>query len=217
MNKPTVGVDSYISSLKHTNVIVLPPSPYFHQLNNYPITIGAQCISAHTSGSYTGELSADIAASAGCQYTLIGHSERRTHWHESRHQLSEQYQRALEHNITPIICLGETEEQRRAGESETVINEQIDSFRPLINFDQLIFAYEPVWAIGSKQAASTDAVEHIHSLIKSQTHSNTPVLYGGSVDLTNCTDFLNSQWVDGLLIGRASLDINIINQIASLC
>ena len=153
MNIPLCGIDTYINRVTAEHLIVFPPAPYLTYLSTIGVKTGIQCISKNTFGSYTGEISAQIAAEAGCKYTLIGHSERRQHWQEDNSQLLQQCLRAHEQQLTTIICIGETADDHRSHNTKTAIEQQLAFLPQLSDSNRLIIAYEPVWAIGAKQAA----------------------------------------------------------------
>lgn len=218
MNIPLCGIDAYTNSVTAEHLIIFPPAPYLTYLTAKGVKTGIQCISKSTSGSYTGETSAQIAAEVGCEYTLIGHSERRLNWQEDNSQLLQQCLRAHEQQLTTIICIGETADDHRSHNTKTAIEQQLAFLPQLSDSSRIIIAYEPVWAIGAKQAASLEIVNHIHQLIKNIIKNDSiKILYGGSVDTNNAGVFLASDYIDGLLVGRASLDVDSINEILSSC
>lgn len=218
MNIPSCGIDTYANSVTAENLIVFPPAPYLTCLSGKGVKTGIQCISKNKSGSYTGETSAQIAAETGCKYTLIGHSERRQHWQEDNAQLLQQCLRAHEQQLTTIICIGESADEHNNNTSKAVIEQQLAFLSQLSDSQRIIIAYEPVWAIGAKQAASLETVNHTHQLIKNILNNDSiKILYGGSVDARNAANFLASDYIDGLLVGRASLDVDSINEILSSC
>ena len=217
MNTPIEGVINYVDSLKSDDVIILPPAVYLNKLSDRYNNIGIQSISSCQDGARTGEISAKMASDFGCQYALIGHSERRHYWKESESHLLQQCEQAIEHQLTVIYCVGENLKEKLSGQTQQVIQQQLLPFAPFFS-DKFIVAYEPVWAIGGSEPATIEDVEKTHTLIKHQTAStDLKVLYGGSVTTDNAHVFLDNPVVDGLLIGRASLSSSSINRIIQSC
>jgi triosephosphate isomerase len=202
------------------NVLVCPPVPYLATLvaahAGSGVAFGAQDISEHEGqGAYTGEVAAAMVADVGAQWTLVGHSERRHYHHESNEQVARKFAAARAAGLTPILCVGETLEQREAGETEAVIARQLQavfSLNGLASFDTAVIAYEPVWAIGTGRTASPQQAQDVHAFIRSQLDQGdamiarlTRLLYGGSVKAANAAELFAQPDVDGGLIGGASL------------
>lgn len=198
---------------------VCVPMPYLAQcqkeLHAAPIAWGAQDVSAHESGAYTGETSASMLADFGCRYVIVGHSERRTYHNETDQLVAQKTLRALAAGLTPIVCVGETLAEREAGQSDQMIGQQIDAVLAALNADQLsgiVIAYEPVWAIGTGKTATPQLAQEVHAMLRaklSQKNSalaaQVKILYGGSMKPDNAKELLAMPDIDGGLIGGASL------------
>lgn len=181
-------------------------------LQNTFIQVGAQDCSQFDKGAYTGEVSARMCSAAGAAFVLLGHSERRRLFGEKEDLLRLKMERALEAGLQPVLCVGETLEERKAGLVETIIQNQLSILpQSSIGARSWIVAYEPVWAIGTGINASEEQIEAVHHFIKdriTQVSGNTPiVLYGGSVSPENRTAILALDSVDGVLVGGASLQL----------
>ena len=198
---------------------VCPPLIHLHAIRHavvgYPkIQFGAQDCSAHENGAHTGDISASMLRDASCRYVIVGHSERRVAG-DSDNIVKSKAQQALANDLTPIICVGETAEQRDAGKALDVVREQLANSVPdTRDFDKLIIAYEPVWAIGTGNVPSSNDIHQMHDFI----HKNMPhadaVLYGGSLKPENAGEILGIEHVDGGLIGGASLQADTFLGIA---
>jgi triosephosphate isomerase len=215
------GIVAHLDKNTDTEVIICPSFALIgqirQQLKDLPkIKLGAQNCSEHASGAYTGEVSAQMLASIGCSFVIIGHSERRSYFSETTEQLTQKIKRALENNLSPIFCFGEKLEERHNGKQFDVVKQQLSSV--LKNFSakdlsHLILAYEPVWAIGTGATATSDQAQEMHAFIRktiselfSFDFANAlPVLYGGSCNAQNAKELFACADVDGGLIGGASL------------
>jgi triosephosphate isomerase len=185
-------------------------------LANTPIKLGAQNMHWEKDGAYTGEISAAMLRDLFCHYVILGHSERRIHFHETDEIVNRKTQAALAARLTPIVCVGETLEQREAGHTESVVRHQLT--RSLADLGdglrQVVVAYEPVWAIGTGRTATPYQAQEVHALIRSvlahmggaATAQAVRVQYGGSVKPSNAQDLFTQPDIDGGLIGGASLD-----------
>jgi triosephosphate isomerase len=187
-------------------------SPCARRLEGSGIALGAQDVSQHAGGAYTGEVSARMLADIGCRYVIVGHSERRTGHGESHVQIAAKLRRAWDAGLTPILCIGETLAEHQAGRKRAVLREQLHGALPDILTDAmrpLVLAYEPVWAIGSGLAAAPDVVQEVHRFLRDELASlgapRTPILYGGSMKPETAGALLALPDVDGGLIGGASL------------
>lgn len=196
---------------------IFPSYPHILELVNLsrelPVTLGAQDCSNENEGAFTGEVSCSMLSELGATAVLIGHSERRKRFKESNELLAKKLDRALEAELLPVFCFGETKEERESGQLERVLKAQLEvvkTFEPSI-----LLAYEPVWAIGTGLTASPQQIEETHSLIASWMPKS-PILYGGSVKPANCAEILGVSEVHGLLIGGASLDPDGFSQISRL-
>ncbi|MET0853332.1 MAG: triose-phosphate isomerase [Microterricola sp.] len=182
-----------------------------------PLAFGAQDVSEHVSGAYTGEISAAFLAQLECRYVIIGHSERRTLHGETDEQVAAKVAAALAHDIAPIICVGETaEDLEKHGPSAVPVAQLRAALAGVSGAADLVVAYEPVWAIGSGQAATPEQAEQVAAALRAvlvellgdDVAAKTRILYGGSVKSGNIAGFMREPNVDGALVGGASLDIN---------
>jgi triosephosphate isomerase len=212
------------------DVVVCPPFVYLtdvaQTLGASPIRWGAQDCSAHEQGAYTGEVSAVMLAELGCRYVIVGHSERRSLHAETDQVVADKAKAALAHGLTPIVCVGETLQQRQAGETESVVKRQLSAVIHTLGHcvSEMVVAYEPVWAIGTGLTATPDQAQAVHAALRAQLQAATkhasamPILYGGSVKPDNARTLFAQPDIDGGLIGGASLkaaDFMAIAQAAS--
>ncbi|WP_300616730.1 triose-phosphate isomerase [Dokdonella sp.] len=201
------------------DVAVLPPFPYLDGLvtlhGDSGIAFGAQDLSEHAQGAFTGEVAGAMLKDIGCRYVLVGHSERRQYHAESDGQVAAKFVAAQAAGLVPVLCVGETRAEREGGTAEAVIARQLDAVvarAGIAAFAQAVVAYEPVWAIGTGLTASPGQVQEIHSFIRDKfvrldaTIANSlQLLYGGSVKPANAVELFGQPDVDGGLIGGASL------------
>lgn len=199
------------------DVAVCAPAPYLAQLQavlaGSAIGIGAQDLSAHTEGAYTGEVSGAMLREFGVRYVLVGHSERRQYHAESDELVARKAQAALACGITPVVCVGETLVQREAGETEAVVRRQLAAVVQVNGhcLSEIVLAYEPVWAIGTGKTATPAQAQAVHAVLRAQLLAATtaagriPVLYGGSMNASNASELLSQTDIDGGLVGGASL------------
>ena len=197
---------------------VCVPFPYLAQardaLAGLEIAWGAQDVSAHASGAYTGEVSARMLAEFGCTFALTGHSERRQLHGETNTQVAAKAAAVLDAGMTAIVCMGETLAERDAEQTEAVIAAQFDAVAAALGprFARLVVAYEPVWAIGTGRTASPEQAQTVHAFLRKRLASvgaaDVALLYGGSVKAANAAALFAMPDVDGGLIGGASLDAN---------
>ena len=184
---------------------VCAPFPYLAQvaerLKGSPISWGAQNASEHAQGAYTGEVSAPMLAELGCRYVIVGHSERRQLYGETDAQVAAKFAAVRSAGMTPILCVGETLQQRDAGKTEEVVARQLDA----VDFKDAVLAYEPVWAIGTGRTASPEQAQAVHAFLRKRVPAQTRILYGGSVKPQNAAAIFAMPDVDGGLIGGASL------------
>ncbi len=174
---------------------------------------GAQDVSAHEQGAYTGEVSAAMLAEAGCRYAIVGHSERRAYHAESDQLVADKAKAALARGVTPIVCVGETLAQREAGETEAVVKRQLATVIHTLAHcaAEMVVAYEPVWAIGTGRTATPEQAQAVHAVLRAQLQAATGhaqrmrILYGGSVKADNAATLFAQPDIDGGLIGGASL------------
>jgi triosephosphate isomerase len=181
-------------------------------------SIAAQNVAAQSEGAYTGEVSARLLADAGCRYVIVGHSERRRLFSEDGAILARKLERVREASLTPIYCLGETQEERTAGLSSVTLSRQIETLAGDPVQSPLVVAYEPVWAIGTGRAATGQdcaaACSHLRELLSHR--RDLRVLYGGSVTPENAPELLEQGGVDGFLVGGASLSVTTFAAIAGI-
>lgn len=214
------SVASFIGKHFEAQIVICPPYIYMRDMMTFlqysELQIGSQNVSKFKSGAYTGETSAQMLKQAGCALCLIGHSERRAMFAENNPGCRTKVQLALNHGLLPVLCIGETKEEREAGTAKEVIFTQLSE--GLLDIDltgkDICIAYEPVWAIGTGLAATPDMVQEIHRFIRDKLEvlynptvaQSVRIVYGGSVNKTNAKELLNQEDIDGLLVGGASLD-----------
>jgi len=191
---------------------VCVPFPYLHdvseQLRGTPVAWGAQTMSEHRRGAYTGEVSGEMLVEFGCRYVIVGHSERRQIYGETDAQVAAKFAAALDAKLTPILCVGETLEEREGGRTEKVVARQLDEVLTTTGveaFSGAVVAYEPVWAIGTGRTATPEQAQEVHAFIRRRIFKGTRILYGGSVKPANAAQLFAQPDVDGGLIGGASL------------
>lgn len=199
------------------DIAVCVPAAYLAQcqglLASSPIELGAQDVSQHEAGAYTGEVSAVMLREFGVRYAIVGHSERRQYHGETDAVVAAKAQRALANGITPIVCVGETLAEREAGKTEEVVKRQLAAVIHLNGhcISEIIVAYEPVWAIGTGKTATPEQAQQVHAVLRAQLKAATPqsdriqILYGGSMNAANAAQLLMQPDIDGGLIGGASL------------
>ena len=200
--------------------IICSSSIYLKSLtaNNANLFCGAQDVSAFKEGAYTGELSASMLKDNNIDFCLVGHSERRQYFSETNDNIKIKSSNLIEENIIPVICIGETLEQKEKSLTEEILSTQIKECVPnLANHQNTLIAYEPVWAIGTGLTPTLDEINQVHELIKNlnQKFINFKVLYGGSVKSSNSKEITKLSQVDGCLIGGASLIVDEFNKIIS--
>lgn len=199
------------------DVAVCPPAPYLADvavsLAGSELRWGAQDVSFHDSGAYTGEVSAGMLAELGCRYVIVGHSERRTQHGETDEHVALKAKAALGRGITPIVCVGETLAEREAGASEAVVKRQLSAVIHALGHcaSEMVVAYEPLWAVGTGVTATPAQAQAIHAVLRAQLAAATPhaatmpILYGGSVKPDNAAALFAQPDIDGGLIGGAAL------------
>ncbi|WP_250513422.1 triose-phosphate isomerase [Caballeronia sp. INDeC2] len=203
---------------KGVRVGVCVPCPYLAQsqalLSGSVVQWGIQDVSAHTGGAFTGEVAAEMAADFGVTYAIVGHSERRAYHRESPELVASKAQRAIEAGLTPIVCVGETLDERQAGTTEQIIGTQLEAVLTILTEKQaagIVVAYEPVWAIGTGKTARPGQAQDVHAFLrhklleKGASVGSVPLLYGGSVKPENAEELFGQKDIDGGLIGGASL------------
>jgi triosephosphate isomerase len=208
-------------------VAVCVPAPYLAQVNalraGSALQLGAQDVSRHTQGAYTGEVSAAMLKEFGVRYAIVGHSERRQYHGETDALVAEKARTALAAGITPIVCVGETLAEREAGKTQDVVKRQMAAVIHTNGhcISEIVVAYEPVWAIGNGKTASPEQAQEVHALLRAQLKAATEhsdrvhILYGGSMNAANAPSLLAQPDIDGGLVGGASLKAPEFLQIIS--
>ncbi|MBW8722424.1 MAG: triose-phosphate isomerase [Polaromonas sp.] len=202
-------------------VAVCVPAPYLAQVQATraaqaglaPVELGAQDVSEHASGAYTGEVSAAMLKEFGCRFAIVGHSERRQYHGETDQLVADKAKAALAAGITPIVCIGETLAEREASHTEEVVKRQLAAVIHTNGhcISEIVVAYEPVWAIGTGKTASPEEAQAVHAVLRTQLKAATDqfarvkILYGGSMNAANAASLLAQPDIDGGLIGGASL------------
>jgi triosephosphate isomerase len=201
-----------IAGLAGVECAVCVPFPYLgevaERLRGGAVAWGAQNMSEHARGAYTGEVSAAMLVEFACRYVIVGHSERRQLYGETDAQVAGKFAAALDAKLAPILCVGETLEERDAGRTEKVVARQLDEVLTTTGieaFSGAVVAYEPVWAIGTGRTATPEQAQAVHAFIRKRIFKGTPILYGGSVKPDNAAAIFAMPDVDGGLIGGASL------------
>ena len=203
-------------------ILCAPFTSLFHmseQIGESPVGLGAQNMHYEESGAYTGEIAPGMLKAVGAEYVILGHSERRQYYDETDEGVGKKAVSALSHNLRPIICIGETLEQREAGQVEEILDRQLTgAFHDLASdqLDQIMIAYEPVWAIGTGVTATPDQAVEAHQVVRrwlddqydAGTGEQVTVLYGGSMKPANAQELLENDDIDGGLIGGASLQVS---------
>ncbi|MEM8936986.1 MAG: triose-phosphate isomerase [Pseudomonadota bacterium] len=208
-----VEIESLITKLngsapRDRDVLICPPATLLSECARHysdeGIQFGGQDCHAHSSGAHTGDISAAMIADAGGSFVIVGHSERRADHGESSADVRAKAEAALEVGLTPIICVGETEAERKAGDALAVAAEQLKGSIPETS-EEYVVAYEPVWAIGTGLTPTLDDIEEMHAYIRAKTRADVRILYGGSVKPGNAKEILAAANVNGALVGGASL------------
>ena len=213
------GILAGAPSFGQVELLVCPPFPYLGQvaamLEGSAVSLGAQNVSQYESGAYTGECAGSMLREAGCAYAIVGHSERRALFGESSAEVAARFVAAQTAGLTPILCVGETLEEREAGKTEAVVDEQLDAALDAAGtaaFSSAVVAYEPVWAIGTGMTATPEQAQDVHRHIRGRFEAldegvagQLRILYGGSVKGDNAAGLFSKADIDGGLIGGASL------------
>ena len=223
------GLSQEIKNVKNEIILCVPYTDLFYALltaQNTNIKIGAQNMHWKEKGAYTGEISGQMLKSIGVEYVIIGHSERRQYFAETDVTVNLKVKSALENNLKPIICVGETLEQREHGETEKIIESQIKLALKDLTKEQIraiIIAYEPVWAIGTGKTATPEEANNVIKYIRKQIKElyneeiaeNIIIQYGGSVKASNAEELFNMSDIDGALVGGASLNCKEFSEIVN--
>jgi triosephosphate isomerase len=226
--------NDFYQGTNHSSIGITPPSILIDDLakhiDNPGISIGSQNVDHFSSGARTGEISAEMVLGVGGQFSLVGHSERRIFFQETNADIALKLDLISESSLTPILCIGESIDQKRQDKTEIILEQQIiEALGACLKLRNLIIAYEPIWAIGSGNSAQPEEINSIHKLIKDIVQSRFSsldlhgVIYGGSVNIENASQILKEEEVDGALIGGASLNgeefakiANIFNELKEL-
>ena len=213
------GIVGGMTASHAVELLVCPPFPYLdavgERIGDSGIRLGAQNLSEQEKGAFTGEVSGSMLRDVGCEFVIVGHSERRALYGESSTKVAEKFQAALDAGLTPILCVGETLDEREAGRTETVIDEQLGAVLDHAGveaFGKAVVAYEPVWAIGTGKTATPEQAQDVHRHIRASIAArdegiagDIKILYGGSVKGENAAGLFSKPDIDGGLIGGASL------------
>jgi len=210
-----------VNEFDEVTKIIIPPFPYLESIHSQiskksNFALGAQNCHTNTNGAFTGEVSANMLQSVGCEYVLVGHSERRQYFKERDADFILKIKEALNNNIKPIFCIGETIHERKTDNHFKVITEQLTNVLKefsVLEFSKFVLAYEPVWAIGTGETATSAQAQEMHAFIRniitdiydSSIANNVSILYGGSCNAQNAQELFRCADVDGGLIGGASL------------
>lgn len=212
-----VGRDA--GQVKNAELIVFPPSIFLMKvggmLNGSDISLGAQNVCDQAAGAFTGEISASMLKDCGCRYAIVGHSERRALYLESDQLVAGRFAMAVESGLTPILCIGESLQEREKGSTEAVVARQLDAViesQGISAIANSVIAYEPVWAIGTGKVATPEQAQAVHRFIRNKLAAldsvvaqKVQILYGGSMNSKNAKDLLSQPDIDGGLIGGAAL------------
>lgn len=207
------------SSLAGVETVLVPSFPFLHEVADAcagsAVRVGAQDVSVHDQGAFTGEVSALMLADVGCSFVLVGHSERREYHQESSELVAHKLTAALAAGLTPVLCVGESLRQRETGQTQYAIQKQLEpvlSGVDAADIARIVVAYEPVWAIGTGRTATPEQAQEVHAFIRGEFRpidanmaDSLPIIYGGSVKPANAADLFAQPDVDGGLVGGASL------------
>lgn len=230
MNGSSESVVELVKGLKSNDAVDVVIAPTFvylpvvsDALKGSEIKLAAQTVSEFASGAYTGEVSLAMLKDFSVSHVILGHSERRSLFLETDAQVAKKVLATLEAGLTPILCVGETLEQREAGTTLDVCNAQVDAVLELVGvemFDKVVIAYEPVWAIGTGKSATSEQAQEVHRGIRDniaekslEIAQKVAILYGGSVKASNSAELFAQPDIDGALVGGASLDAKEFNSI----
>jgi len=216
-------IDQYYQKLSinyEKCIVISSPNIFLSRLINNPDNLfkGAQDVSIYNKGAFTGEVSAYMLSEENIEFCLVGHSERRQYFNEENSSIRQKAINLIENKIFPVICVGETLEEKENKLTKTVLKKQISNCLPeTSNFQNTIIAYEPIWAIGTGLTPTFEEIEEVHSYIKNldPKFNQIKVLYGGSVKSSNSAEINSLSNVDGCLVGGASLEVDEFNSIIS--
>ena len=223
MNTPSESIKHYVDEIStqcshKLKVVICPPHPYLDLLSTYirstktdSLILGAQNVAAHLTGAQTGEVSARMLAAMKARFCIVGHSERRTLFHETDHIIHHKINQLHQHDLGAVLCIGENTHDKQSGHTKHLIETSLlTALHGVEPTDRIMIAYEPLWAIGTSTAADPSYINEIVSFMrqliqKQWPHYHIPILYGGGVNTTNIKDLLNQSTVDGFLCGGVSL------------
>ena len=220
-NELVAGIVAGVPSSDRVKLLICPPFPYLATMAaavaDSKVSVGAQTVSEHESGAFTGEVGPAMLRDIGCEYVIVGHSERRSLYGETSFLVADKFKAALDAGLKPILCVGETLEQRESGGTESVVEVQLGAVIDKVGiagFESAVVAYEPVWAIGTGMTASPEQAQDVHRHIRgilaghdADIAAATQILYGGSMKGENAAGLLAMPDIDGGLIGGASLKV----------
>lgn len=217
-----------VASVTDRDIMIAPPFTALFvvadKIKGRNISLGAQNLFWENEGAYTGEISSAMLVSTGCNYVIIGHSERRQHFNETNETVNKKLNSAIQNGLMPILCIGESEKERDANETFSVLDKQIkkglEGFSP-DNLKTLVIAYEPIWAIGTGKTATSDQAQEVHKFLRelikklfnSSLSNSIRILYGGSVKPNNIKELMGMSDIDGALVGGASLQADSFSEI----
>lgn len=213
------SVKSYLEEIKeiNNNLVVCPSTIYLPYFVNNNYQVGIQNISNQLKGAFTGEVSALQAKELGCTYAIVGHSERRQHYHESDDEINQKILLGLEQGLNVILCVGETKEEHDQGKTIERIKQELLTDLNNVKLDQVIIAYEPIWSIGTGAIPTNeeikDVITNIKAIVKDIYYQDIKVLYGGSVNEININTLNQVKEADGFLLGGVSKEVNKLKQI----
>lgn len=228
MNASLVAVQVFaekwqkLPALTNVETVICPPGPYLQAVKSaLALGLGAQDASAHVAGAYTGEVSAEMLRELGCQWAIVGHSERRAYHGESSRVVAAKAVAVVSAGLCPVVCVGETLAERDQGRHEEVVAEQLAASLAGVSPESLVVAYEPVWAIGTGVTATAEQADGMHGVIRTRLNgvygseaSGIRVIYGGSVKPENAGELFACENIDGALVGGASLEAESFWKIA---
>jgi len=214
------AVTNALNTRVEADVVIAAPHVYLEQVGQYcadsDLQLAAQNVSEFEEGAYTGEVSAEMLADLNCAFVIVGHSERRQYFLESDEQIASKFMRLQRVGICPILCVGESLQEREAGLTEKVVSQQLKAViekAGIKSFGNAVLAYEPVWAIGTGETASPEQAQAVHKVLRDclasfdkEIASQLRIIYGGSVNESNAAELFNQTDIDGGLIGGASLN-----------
>lgn len=219
MNGSSEFIKNWIFEFKQNhksqnNIILAIPHIYLSEFNGYDLNVAAQNVSSKKDGAYTSQISAKMLQDTQIKYCIIGHSESRKYLNESNAEIMEKFNELIQYEITPIVCIGEPQEVRTNNDTIGYLKSQVSSFKSF--HGKIIFAYEPIWAIGTGEHAENDDINEVVDYLRSEFDQEIEILYGGSVNVENCDDLHEKTDINGLLVGGASLNPKEFAKIAAL-